>query len=43
MKNLTDFRILLETGMDPHLALLVILHLMRFCIHLTLFICCIIE
>ena len=43
MKNLTDFRILVETGGDPQLALLVILDLMRFCIHLTLFICCIIE
>ena len=43
MKNLTDFRILVETGMDPRLALLVTLDLMRFCIHLTLFISCITE
>ena len=43
MKNLTDFRILVETGMDPRLALLVILDLMRFCIYLTLFISCITE
>ena len=44
MKNLTDFRILVETGRDPRLALLVFLDLLRFCIPLlTFFICCIIE
>ena len=43
LKNLTDFRMLAEIGMDSQLALLVILDLMRFCIHLTLFISCIIE